>query len=260
MEPTTRIDRPFDPFSLDVPAKETVASKAKLVWDTLSKINVNPHVEKKNGFSYLSWAWAWGVLMDNFPNSKFSFDQFGAGGSEVFYYPDGTAEVRCALTVDGVIRVMWLPVMDHRNKPIPSPDARAVNDAKMRCLVKAMSLFGLGHYIYAGEDLPDAESSVRLHTKASEIPSTANKPAESAIARQRTKSESILAAGMNVTKESNSAADLVEELRSSMLASKGLAELKSSFTKASKYANNRNDKEMLQAFTLLKDDLKAKLS
>lgn len=260
METTTRIARPSPPFSMDASAKETVASKAKLVWDTLSKINVNPHVEKKNGFSYLSWAWAWGVLMDNFPNSKFSFDQFGAGGSEVFYYPDGTAEVRCALTVDGVIRVMWLPVMDHRNKPILNPDARAINDTKMRCLVKAMALFGLGHYIYAGEDLPESESSVRSHTKASESPSTANKPAESAIARQPTKSESVPAASTNVVKEYSSSADPVNELREAMLASKGLAELKSSFTKASKYANNRNDKEMLQAFTLLKDDLKAKLA
>lgn len=201
--------------------------KAKMIWDTLSKINVNEHVEKKNSFSYLSWAWAWGVLMDNFPNSRFSFDKFGDGGSEVFYYPDGTAEVRCALTVDGVTRVMWLPVMNHSNKPIVKPDARAINDTKMRCLVKAMALFGLGHYIYAGEDLPDA---------------TKDAPAPAA------------------TPATASAADPVEELRAAMSASKNLSELKSSFTKAGKYANNRNDKELLQSFTALKDELKVKLS
>jgi hypothetical protein len=213
--------------------KDAVATKAKLIWDTLSTINVNEHVEKKNGFSYLSWAWAWGVLMDNFPNSKFSFDQFGDGGGEVFYYPDGTAEVRCALSVDGVMRVMWLPVMDHRNKPIPKPDARAVNDTKMRCLVKAMALFGLGHYIYAGEDLPDASKSEPTKDVPAFDPSAP---------------------------EVELPYDPVVELRAAMQASKGLAELKSSFTKASKYANNRNDKEMLQTFTLLKDELKVKLA
>ena len=124
------------------------------IWSVLARINVNDHVEKKQGFSYLSWAWAWGVLMEHFPDSKFSFERF-QDGSEVFRYPDGSAEVRCALTINGITRTMWLPVMDHRNNAIKNPDARAANDAKMRCLVKAMALFGLGHYIYAGEDLPD---------------------------------------------------------------------------------------------------------
>lgn len=209
--------------------EEAAKPKAKLIWDTLSKINVNNHVEKKNGFSYLSWAWAWGVLMDNFPNSKFSFDKFGDGGSEVFYYPDGSAEVRCALAVEGVTRVMWLPVMDHRNKPIIKPDARAINDTKMRCLVKAMALFGLGHYIYAGEDLPDAAKSQ---------PEPA--PAQAAPAE--------------VT------ADPVEELRTGMVQSKSLAELKAAFTKASKYAKNRNDDALLASLTSLKDELKVKLA
>ena len=54
------------------------------------------------------------------------------------------------------MRHMWLPVMDHRNKAIPNPDKFAINSSKMRCLVKCFAMFGLGHYIYAGEDLPQA--------------------------------------------------------------------------------------------------------
>jgi hypothetical protein len=202
---------------------QATTPKAKLIWDTLSRINVNEHVEKKNGFSYLSWAWAWGVLMDNFPDSKFVFDKFGDNGGEVFYFPDGSAEVRCALTVSGVTRVMWLPVMDHRNKPIIKPDARAINDTKMRCLVKAMALFGLGHYIYAGEDLPDAAKA---------------EPAAPAAP----------------------AVDPVEQLRAELRGAKSLVELKSAFTKASKYAKNRNDDALLAEFTATKDELKVKLA
>jgi hypothetical protein len=55
-----------------------------------------------------------------------------------------------------MMRHMWLPVMDHRNKAISNPDKFAINTAKMRCLTKCFSMFGLGHYIYAGEDLPEA--------------------------------------------------------------------------------------------------------
>ena len=32
-----------------------------------------------------------------------------------------------------------------------------VNTAIMRCLTKNLALFGLGHYIYAGEDIPQEE-------------------------------------------------------------------------------------------------------
>jgi hypothetical protein len=35
---------------------------SKKIWDTLSKVDVSNHVEKKGNLTYLSWAWAWGVL------------------------------------------------------------------------------------------------------------------------------------------------------------------------------------------------------
>lgn len=127
------------------------------VWETLSAINVNDKVEKKNGLSYLSWAWAWGVLMVHYPESYYGIDS-------VSYNKDGSAMVSLTLTVkqgdNEFSRKMWLPVMDYRNQPIFNPNAVDINKTLMRCLTKAISMFGLGFYIYAGEDLPEQEKIV----------------------------------------------------------------------------------------------------
>ena len=120
------------------------------IWKTLSSIDVSAHAQEKMGLKYLSWAWAWGVLMKHYPDSHYSFR------TEWIEDADGakTAEVWCRLDICGNVREMWLPVMDHKNRAIINPTTRDINDARMRCLVKAMAMFGLGHYIYAGEDLP----------------------------------------------------------------------------------------------------------
>jgi len=125
----------------------------KDVWDNLSKIDCSDKVEKKMNLSYLSWAWAWGVLMEHYPQASYLFYQ---GESDVPYvqFPDGTAEVRCRIAIDNLSREMTLSVMDNRNNAIQNPSSRQVNDTKMRCLVKCLAMYGLGHYIYAGEDVP----------------------------------------------------------------------------------------------------------
>ncbi len=125
------------------------------VWQTLSKIDVSHKVEKKGNLSYLSWAWAWCVLMEHYPASKYSF-------KEPVFFEDGSCEVWVSVQVGStdsfLTHEMWLPVMDHRNKAIQNPDSRAISDTRMRCLTKCLAMFGLGHYIYAGEDLPEAGS------------------------------------------------------------------------------------------------------
>lgn len=140
-------------------------SFAKEVWTTLSQINVNEHVEKKANLSYLSWAWAWGTLMDQFPESEYEF-------APESHHEDGTVTVWCTVTVkDGdktLARTMWLPVMDNRNNAIKNPDARKISDSKMRCLTKCLALFGLGHYIYAGEDIPEQEAKAKTATITAE--------------------------------------------------------------------------------------------
>lgn len=128
--------------------------KMKEIWQTLSAIDCSKHIEKKNNLSYLSWAWAWGVLMEYYPEATFEFDTPQS-------QPDGTMMVFCTVSIGEVSRKMWLPVMDYKNKAIPNPDSFAVNTAMMRCLVKCLALFGLGHYIYAGEDLPQAHKPDR---------------------------------------------------------------------------------------------------
>ena len=138
-------------------------SFAAEVWQTLSAINVNEFVEKKGNLSYLSWSWAWATLMKHYPESEF---QFG----DPVVYPDGTVEIRVAITIQSgekrLTRECWLPVMDNRNLAVANPDARKVSDAKMRCLVKCLALHGLGMYIYAGEDLPQAEvESIKSRTE-----------------------------------------------------------------------------------------------
>ena len=115
----------------------------------LNQINVNEDTEKKGRFTYLSWSHAWKYVQKNSENASFDL-------LEDIVYPDGTREVRCSVTIDGATHTMWLAVTDNNNRAIKNPDARAVGDSRMRCLVKAIALHGLGLYVYAGEGVPDA--------------------------------------------------------------------------------------------------------
>mgnify|MGYP003337760271 FL=1 len=117
----------------------------------LSK-NVNEHIEKKNNLSYLSWAWAWAEALKADPSATYEVQFFDG---KPFVDINGTAMVFVTATMFGKPMTCQLPVMDYRNKAIPKPDAFAVNTAIMRCMTKALSLHGLGLYIYAGEDLPE---------------------------------------------------------------------------------------------------------
>lgn len=123
----------------------------------LRKVDVNDRIEKKNGLSYLSWAFAVDELLQRDPTATWEY-RFGPDTRTkepvpIIYIGD-TAMVFCTVRAFGVERTAQLPVMDHRNKPIPEPDAFQVNTAMQRCLAKAIALHGLGLYIYAGEDLP----------------------------------------------------------------------------------------------------------
>lgn len=115
-------------------------------FESLAAINVGPYLEKKGNLSYLSWAWAVDQLLRRDPDASWGY------GPPVMF--GDTMMVSCTVRAFGRDRTMQLPVMDHRNKAIPSPDAFAVNTAMQRCLVKAIALHGLGLYVYAGEDVP----------------------------------------------------------------------------------------------------------
>jgi hypothetical protein len=127
----------------------------------LLALNVNEHTEKKANLTYLSWAWAWAEALKVDANAHFQVQMWGKEGEEKCYMDiNGTAMVWVTVTLFNKPMTCQLPVMDHRNKAIPNPDAFQVNTAIMRCMTKALSLHGLGLYIYAGEDLPEGEPTV----------------------------------------------------------------------------------------------------
>jgi hypothetical protein len=128
-------------------------------FNELRLINVNEHTEKKGKFTYLSWTWAVDTLLQNDPSATWTF------GDPVYF--NESIMVFCTVTAMGKSMTCQMPVLNNMNKAIPNPNAMDVNTAMMRCLVKTISLFGIGLYIYAGEDLPD-EEAVDLTKEANE--------------------------------------------------------------------------------------------
>jgi hypothetical protein len=121
----------------------------------LLKINVNQHTERKGNLTYLSWAWAWAEVLKIDPAARWTTHEWNS--TPVMYLKNGTAMVKVSVEIKGDIKTCVLPVMDHRNRAVVDPDAFQVNTAIMRCLAKTIAMFGLGLYIYAGEDLPEKE-------------------------------------------------------------------------------------------------------
>lgn len=135
-------------------------------FERLSKINVNEYVEKKDGLTYLSWAWAWSVTKKECPDASYTLLPTD--------YDDALGFMcHTSVTIEGQTLEMWLPVMDGKNKSmkkqaytystkygdkqVEAATTFDINKTMMRCLVKNLAMFGLGIYIYAGEDLPEAE-------------------------------------------------------------------------------------------------------
>ena len=139
---------------------------------TLNAINVNENTEKKNGLTYLSWAWAWAELKKVYPDAIYHIMRFD--GKPYLYDENLGYMVMTEMTVDGITHEMWLPVMDGANKAMKDKPYTVqtkykeitvqpatmfdINTAIMRCLTKNIAMFGLGLYIYAGEDLPEEEA------------------------------------------------------------------------------------------------------
>ena len=123
------------------------------VWEKLSRIDVSGHVEKKNGMSYLSWAWAWGKLRDVCPDATFVKHE-NAQGYPCFVDHNGYAFVKVTVTAGGDSQTETFPVLSYNNKPVQNPNSFEVNTALQRCLTKAIGYLGLGFHIYAGEDVP----------------------------------------------------------------------------------------------------------
>lgn len=143
----------------------------------LNNINVNEHTEEKNKLTYLSWAWAWAEVKKQFPEAIYTIYENADG---LFYHTDGkTCWVKTGVTINNIEHIEYLPVMDYRNNSIPAEKVTStdVNKAIQRSLTKACARHGLGLYIYAGEDLPEAEQD-KQKPERHEQPKEETKPLE----------------------------------------------------------------------------------
>lgn len=155
----------------------------KNYFDELYSLNVNENVEKKNGLSYLSWAWAIAETLKKYPLMTYEILRFE--NNLPYVYDENTGYmVFTKVTIENITREMWLPVMDGANKAMLDHDYTYevknyktgeieektvkkatmfdINKTIMRCLTKNLAMFGLGLYIYAGEDLPEEEANRKV--------------------------------------------------------------------------------------------------
>ena len=136
--------------------------KMQEIWNTLSKINVNEHTEKKGKFTYLGWNFAISTIMEHYPDVTYDFLHYTDSNGMVKDYiisPDGSCSVECFVSIGEHTKKMWLAVTDFNNRPIKNPSCVDISNTKMRCLTKCIaSGFGLGFYIYKGEGLPQEDT------------------------------------------------------------------------------------------------------
>lgn len=172
------------------------SSHEQSVWETLSKIDVSGFTEQKNGLTYLSWAHAWGALKTYYPDASFekmTFENVIAMKAGEYcvsmtlpYLVDATgyAYVQVRVCAGDQVAAEFFPVLDHKNKAIQWPDSFQVNTALQRCLAKSIAYLGLGHHVYAGEDLPisfeyrEPETSIIDNDGTTQVVSTAEKVKE----------------------------------------------------------------------------------
>ena len=144
----------------------------KSVFETLFEINVNDHIEKKKDLTYLSWPYAWAEVKKKYPSATYKIHLFGEKQLPYVFDENVGYMVFTDVTINDLTHTMWLPVMDSANKtmksasytystkfkkdiPVEAATMFDVNKTIMRCLVKNLAMFGLGLYIYSGEDLPE---------------------------------------------------------------------------------------------------------
>lgn len=145
--------------------------KTANIFEKLNAINVNEHTEKKDNLTYLSWAWAWAAVKKVYPTATYEVKK-NENGLPYVYDKNTGYMVFTSVTIEDLTYEMWLPVMDNNNRAMKDEPYTVktkykdivvkpatmfdVNKAIMRCLVKNLAMFGLGLYIYAGEDLPES--------------------------------------------------------------------------------------------------------
>lgn len=139
------------------------------LFQQLNSMNVNDHVEKKQGLSYLAWSYAHQELMKIDPNYEMKIHEYPHPevANEQYFVPylaspEGYS-VTVSITLKGLTKTETLPVLDFKNKSVPykQADMFQINKTYKRAFVKAAALHGIGLYIYHGEDAPDESENLR---------------------------------------------------------------------------------------------------
>lgn len=187
------------------------------VFETLSKINVEAHVEKKSGQRYLSWAWAWAEVKKIYPSATYKIIHDPQTDKPYIHDPVLGFMCMTEVTIEGETLPMWLPVMDGANnamkevgytykvkewkngratgkmidKPVVAATMFDVNKTLMRCFTKNLAMFGLGHYLYTGDDLPQEEKEEKAEKAAAKRKTTTTKKKVNKPAAEKAKPEAV---------------------------------------------------------------------
>jgi hypothetical protein len=146
-------------------------------FEELNSLNVNEYTEEREGLTYLTWSFAIQEVLKKYPEMNYKIKKFGDNQLPYIYDEQTGYMVFTEVTLEGITREMWLPVMDSKNKAmknkpytyqtkkgektVEAATMFDINKTIMRCLVKNLAMFGLGLYIYSGEDLPEVEAKAK---------------------------------------------------------------------------------------------------
>ena len=160
----------------NVPQGATADERRAIMFNALSNLDLSDKCEKRDQLTYLSWANAWSEFKSAYPSATYRILK-NESGLPYFSDPNLGIMVFTEVTVDDVTHQMWLPVMDSKNKAmklqpytyqvwdnykkayvektVQGASMFDINKTLMRCLVKNLAMFGLGLYIFQGDDLPE---------------------------------------------------------------------------------------------------------
>jgi len=123
-------------------------------FEILNNIDVSKKIEKKGNLKYLSWSYAWAETKKNFPDAKYDIVKNEKGLP--YFHDESTGYIVFTyVIIENIRHDMWLPVLDYKNKVLMNPTMFDINKTLMRCLTKNLAMFGMGLYVYEGEDMPN---------------------------------------------------------------------------------------------------------
>ena len=160
----------------NVPQGATADERRAIMFNALSNLDLSDKCEKRESLTYVSWSNAWSEFKSAYPSATYQILK-NENGLPYFSDPNLGIMVFTEVTVDDVTHQMWLPVMDSKNKSmklepytysvwnnfkkafeektVQAASMFDINKTLMRCLVKNLAMFGLGLYIFQGDDLPE---------------------------------------------------------------------------------------------------------